>query len=587
MKKLLKVLTVFVVTFGFSSTVMAYDKPNGKFYISDIDVGFHRLNTELSTTYNSNKLYALSEKLPDVVTEEEAAKMPAEPCYIKNMPKSTKYVYFKYNEAYSKGDTLMRAWKQFETENNDYPNRYMVGCYRTSLSVESPKYRFIGYSSGKIEKDSDYHMSCATNDTSTAVAYVKAGTSITDKEKDLEYGYGWPDGFNGIGELGKTRITIGASWACQGKKTKDFKDCISDNGSKLTDRKSCPMYAGAKTDGLPYYYLTNNTETHFKYSGYQKLCVAYDYQLESNIKSATDSFYNEFSDKNGYIEGNVKLSNSKMLNVYQVVSDYKTGKINLAVFQQKYSEMMNYIIENVISRTSSSGDKIYDEIDWKTGDVDLSDFGDTFCVDYLDYLNDQINLSRFNEKIKEEFIKGCISNNDSKKINDVKKLLPNGEFILEESDLNNINGITETEKTCLLNTMNAVSKVEQETENKLDDIFAGWIKSAQEFLKNGFTGPGIDPKDLTCEEMLGKNLTKILKFALEVLSIAGAIIAIVNSMISLIPALIAKDAEALKKAQSKCITMAIVLVLILLLPTLLTFMGKIFGYDLTCFNWMK
>ena len=107
------------------------------------------------------------------------------------------------------------------------------------------------------------------------------------------------------------------------------------------------------------------------------------------------------------------------------------------------------------------------------------------------------------------------------------------------------------------------------------------------FLKNGFTGPGIDPKDLTCEEMLGKNLTKILKFALEVLSIAGAIIAIVNSMISLIPALIAKDAEALKKAQSKCITMAIVLVLILLLPTLLTFIGNIFGYDLTCFNWMK
>ncbi len=586
MKKLLKVLTVFVVMFGFSGMVMAYDKPNGKFYISDIDGGIFRLNREIDTTYNSDP-YALSEKLPDRVTKEEVAKMPAEPCYIKNMPKSTKYVYFKYNEAYSKGDTLMRAWKQFETENNDYPNRYMVGCYRTSLSVESPKYRFIGYSSGKIEKDSPFYMSCDTNDTSTAVAYVKAGTSFTDKEKDLKYGYGWPNGWHGVGEQGKSRITIGASWACQGKKAKDFKDCISDNGSKLTDRKSCPMYAGAKTDGEPYYYLTNNTKTDFKYSGYQKLCVAYDYELESNIKSATDSFYNEFSDKNGYIEGNVKLSNSKMLNVYQVVSDYKTGKINLAVFQQKYSEMMNYIIENVISRTSSSGDKIYKKIDWKTGDVDLSDFGDTFCVDYLDYLNDQINLSRFNEKIKEEFIKGCISNNDSKKINDVKKILPNGEFILEESDLNNINGITETEKTCLLNTMNAVSKVEQETENKIDDIFAGWIKSAEEFLKNGFTGPGIDPKDLTCEEMLGKNLTKILKFALEVLSIAGAIIAIVNSMISLIPALIAKDAEALKKAQSKCITMAIVLVLILLLPTLITFMGNIFGYDLTCFNWMK
>ena len=58
-------------------------------------------------------------------------------------------------------------------------------------------------------------------------------------------------------------------------------------------------------------------------------------------------------------------------------------------------------------------------------------------------------------------------------------------------------------------------------------------------------------------------------------------------MISLIPALIAKDSEALKKAQKKCVTMAIVLVLILLLPTLLTFIGNIFGYDLTCFNWMN
>lgn len=588
MKKLLKLLIVFVVMFGFSGMVMAYDKPNGKFYRT-FDNKLHILDREISHEENDNP-YVLTEEFANILIKDGIYSTPqkqekSEACYIKNMPKSTKYVYFKYNDAYSKGDTLMRAWKQLEKENNDNIHRYMVGCYRTSLSVESPKYRFIGYFSESEKYNYVFGKSCKV--ASTAVAYVKAGTSSTDKDKDLEYGYGWPDGWNGVGELGKTYTTIGASWACQGKKAKDFKDCISDNGSKLTDRKSCPMYAGAKTDGLPYYYLTNNTETDFKYSGYQKLCVAYDYELESNIKSATDSFYKEFSDKNAYIEGNVKLSNSKMLNVYQVVSDYKTGKISLAKFQLKYSEMMNYIIKNVISRTSSSGDKIYDEIDWKTGDVILTEFGKTFCGDYLDYLNDQIKLSRFNEKIKEEFIKGCISDNDSKKINDVKKLLPNGEFILEESDLNNINGITETEKTCLLNTMNAVSKVEQETENKIDDIFAGWIKSAEEFLKNGFTGPGIDPKDLTCEEMLGKNLTKILKFALEVLSIAGAIIAIVNSMISLIPALIAKDAEALKKAQSKCITMAIVLVLILLLPTLLTFMGKIFGYDLTCFNWMK
>lgn len=586
MKKLLKVLTVFVVMFGFSSTVMAYDKPNGSFYYL-----YKSKFKEVESDRNSGtSIYAISKDF--VNTANQAAVggdtsaydySNSELCYIKNMPKSTKYVYFVSNQANSKGDTLMRAWRQLESDKNETPHKYMVGCYRTNLGGDSPKYRFIGFEASESVKgfySSGYSCKLAA----TSLAYVRAGSSSIDKEKDLGYGYGKKI----------ENFTIGASWACQGKKTKGYEDCLSknDNGSKLTDRMSCPMYAGAKTvSDKAYYYLTNNNETDFKENDYNengtKLCVAYDYQLESNIESATDSFYNEFSDKNGYIEGNVKLSNSKMLNVYQVVSDYKTGKIDLAGFQLKYSEMMNYIIENIISKTSSSGEKIYKKIDYKTGNYELTSFGGTFCTDYLEYVFDQINLSRFNEKIKEEFIKGCVSNNDSKKISDIKKLLPTGEFILEESDLNNINGITETEKTCLLNTMNVVSKVEQETENTLKELYAAWLEKAQIFLKAGFTGDGISDKDLTCEEMLGKNLTKILKFALEILSIAGAIIAIVNSMISLIPALIAKDAEALKKAQSKCITMAIVLVLILLLPTLLTFMGNIFGYDLTCFNWMK
>lgn len=150
--------------------------------------------------------------------------------------------------------------------------------------------------------------------------------------------------------------------------------------------------------------------------------------------------------------------------------------------------------------------------------------------------------------------------------------------------------ITDNQVSCIANHLGMAEEIAEEEKGSLNNLISSTqseMQAARAWLDKGFTGPGIDPKDLTCEEMLGKNLTKILKFTLEVLSIVGAIIAIVNSMISLIPALIAKDAEALKKAQSKCITMAIVLVLILLLPTLITFMGKIFGYDLTCFNWMK
>ena len=150
--------------------------------------------------------------------------------------------------------------------------------------------------------------------------------------------------------------------------------------------------------------------------------------------------------------------------------------------------------------------------------------------------------------------------------------------------------ITDNQVSCIANHLGMAEEIAEEEKGSLNNLISSTqseMQAARAWLDKGFTGPGIDPKDLTCEEMLGKNLTKILKFTLEVLSIVGAIIAIVNSMISLIPALIAKDAEALKKAQSKCITMAIVLVLILLLPTLLTFIGNIFGYDLTCFNWMK
>ncbi len=94
--------------------------------------------------------------------------------------------------------------------------------------------------------------------------------------------------------------------------------------------------------------------------------------------------------------------------------------------------------------------------------------------------------------------------------------------------------------------------------------------------------PEIKPTILTCEKLIGENMYKIVHFIITSLRIIGAIIAIVNGMISFIPALVAKDGEALKTAQKKCINMAIVLVLIILLPTLLTFIGNIFNYDLSC-----
>ena len=96
-------------------------------------------------------------------------------------------------------------------------------------------------------------------------------------------------------------------------------------------------------------------------------------------------------------------------------------------------------------------------------------------------------------------------------------------------------------------------------------------------------GPQITDTVNNCKELLGNNLMKILSFSMSTIRIVACIIAIVNAMIILLPAVVSKDADALKKSETKLITLAIVLVLIILLPTLLTAIGDIFGYDLSCF----
>ena len=95
--------------------------------------------------------------------------------------------------------------------------------------------------------------------------------------------------------------------------------------------------------------------------------------------------------------------------------------------------------------------------------------------------------------------------------------------------------------------------------------------------------PIISKDVFTCQELLGENLVKIVTFIMDTLRIVASIIAIVNAMIILLPAVVSKDADALKKSEKKLITLAIVLVLIILLPTFITVIGSIFGYDLSCF----
>ena len=92
----------------------------------------------------------------------------------------------------------------------------------------------------------------------------------------------------------------------------------------------------------------------------------------------------------------------------------------------------------------------------------------------------------------------------------------------------------------------------------------------------------ITDKQMTCSELLGPNLTKVLKAGINLVMIAGAIIAIVSGMLTLLPAVMNKDADALKKASKKLVSMGIVLAVIFMLPSLARIIGSILGFDISC-----
>lgn len=87
---------------------------------------------------------------------------------------------------------------------------------------------------------------------------------------------------------------------------------------------------------------------------------------------------------------------------------------------------------------------------------------------------------------------------------------------------------------------------------------------------------------MTCEELMGKNLTKIFKFFISTIRIVGAIVAIVVGMLNFLPAVTSKDAGELKKAAKKTVWLLVILAIILLLPSLARTIGKLFEFDISC-----
>jgi len=86
----------------------------------------------------------------------------------------------------------------------------------------------------------------------------------------------------------------------------------------------------------------------------------------------------------------------------------------------------------------------------------------------------------------------------------------------------------------------------------------------------------------SCSEMLGDALTGFLKTAVRTLQGIGCVLAVMSGMLSMASAVASKDKEAIQKAGVKCVKLFIALALILLLPTIIRFIGKVARFNVDC-----
>ena len=87
---------------------------------------------------------------------------------------------------------------------------------------------------------------------------------------------------------------------------------------------------------------------------------------------------------------------------------------------------------------------------------------------------------------------------------------------------------------------------------------------------------------MSCSEVLGETLTGFLKTAVRTLQGIGCVLAVMSGMLSMASAVASKDKENIQKAGVKCVKLFIALALILLLPTIIRFVGRVARFDIDC-----
>ena len=92
----------------------------------------------------------------------------------------------------------------------------------------------------------------------------------------------------------------------------------------------------------------------------------------------------------------------------------------------------------------------------------------------------------------------------------------------------------------------------------------------------------IPPEPMTCQDILKEPLLSIVKGGITILQIVAAIITIVKGMTLFIPAVIAKDADALKKSSKQLAILGVILTLVIIFRPIIRIIGKLLEYDISC-----
>lgn len=108
-------------------------------------------------------------------------------------------------------------------------------------------------------------------------------------------------------------------------------------------------------------------------------------------------------------------------------------------------------------------------------------------------------------------------------------------------------------------------------------LFDGETEEDDKQTSDGTNAGTISEDEMTCEDILGPNLQKILKLFITILRVAGMAIIIVSGSISALQAV--GNPDKMKEFQKKMISMGIILIVIVLLPTLINVIASIFGFE--------